>query len=384
MASTATAPVAASATGAIAPVPTRIVSIDALRGFTMFWIMGSGGLFKAMRAFGDVQPAKFFSRQLEHVAWGGFHFEDLIFPMFVFIAGASLVFSLTKTIEREGRAAAARRIIVRALMLWALGIFYYGGFSRGLEGVRWVGVLQRIAFAYLGAGLLFLALKPRGLIVACLAILVGYWALMTFVPVPDVGPGQYAERMNLADYLDRQYLPGKRYSGDHDPEGLLSNLPAVATCLFGVFAGLLVQSAVPGRRKVALLCAAGAVLIAAGYAWSPFFPIIKKIWTSSYVLLAAGWSAFFLGVFYLLIDVFGWRRWAQPFVWIGMNAITVYLMVNIVDVSKLAARFTGGSEDFLNASLHAGVGDLLTAFVSLSFGVLLARFLYHRGIFLRV
>ena len=367
-------------------VPARVVSLDALRGFTMLWIVGGGGLSKAMRAFGDGQPAPFLADQFEHVRWQGFHFEDLIFPMFVFIAGASLVFSLTRIVANEGRASAARRVIIRALVLFGLGVIYNGGLANGLENVRWLGVLQRIAFAYLGAGLLFIFLKPRGLLVALIALLAGYWMLLNFAPVPDVGTAHFAERENFTDYFDRLHLPGKRYSGDHDPEGIFSNFPAVGTCLLGVFAGLLLQSSVPARKKIALFLGTGVALIAAGWAWDAAgFPIVKKIWTSSFVLLAAGWSAVLLGIFYGIIDVLGARRWAQPFVWIGMNPITLYFFANLVDLAKLSARFTGGDfQKWLNTAIHPGTGELVTALFGMSLSILLAGFLYRRKIFLRV
>ncbi len=368
------------------PAPPRVVSLDAMRGFTMLWIVGGGGLAKAMKAFGDGQPAQFLAAQFEHAQWEGFRFEDLIFPMFVFIAGASLVFSLTRIVARENRALAARRIIVRALVLFALGVIYNGGWSNGFENVRWLGVLQRIALAYLGAGMLFLFLKPRGLLVALIALLAGYWALLTFVPVPGVGAGHFAERQNLSDYFDSQYLPGRKYNGDHDPEGLLSTLPAIATCLLGVFAGFLLQSNTSAGKKVAYFLASGLALIAAAYAWDAAgFPIIKKIWTSSYVLLAAGWSAILLGIFYGVIDILGARRLAAPFIWIGMNPITLYFVANLVDLSKLSLRFTGGDiQKFLNTTLHPGTGELLTALTGMTFSILLAGFLYRRKIFLRV
>ncbi len=365
--------------------PSRLISLDALRGFTMFWILGGSGLYKALQAFGPIDPLRALADELEHVDWQGLHFEDLIFPTFVFIVGVSLVLSLTKGVEREGRARTAGRVVRRALLIYALGLFYYGGISNGIHGVRWVGVLQRIAFAYLVGSLLFLTLKPRGLIMACVTILIGYWALMTFVPVPGVGAGNFAERMNLSDYLDRMYLPGRRYNGDHDPEGLLSNLPAVATCLLGVFAGLWLKRPAGRWSKSAGLVAAGFVLLALGWAWSGWFPVIKKLWTSSFVLEAGGWSAIFLGVFRWAIDERGWQSWAQPFVWIGMNPITLYLLSSVVDFTGLGSRLTGGDvQGNLSACLHPGVGELITALTGLTLVVLLARFLYQRGIFLRV
>ena len=365
------------------PAPERVVSLDALRGFTMLWILGGGGLAKAMKAFGDAPPAQFLAEQFEHVRWEGFHFEDLIFPMFVFIAGASLVFSLGK---KQDRAMAVRRVIFRALVLFALGVIYNGGFANGLAKVRWLGVLQRIALAYCGAGLLFLFLKPRGLLAALIALLAGYWMLLTFAPVPEVGAGHFAERENFTDYFDREHLPGRRYGGDHDPEGILSTFPAIGTCLLGVFAGMLLQGGAPARKKVAVFIGGGVALVAAGWAWDAAgFPIIKKIWTSSFVLMAAGWSAVLLGTFYGIIDVLGARRWAQPFVWIGMNPITLYFFANLVDVAKLSARFIGGDlPKTLNSAIHPGTGELVTALFGMCLSAMLARFLYRRKIFLRV
>ena len=363
---------------------TRLTSLDALRGFDMLWIAGGGALGKALKNFGDVPLAPSLATQFEHVAWEGFHFEDLIFPLFIFIAGASLVFSLTKIVAQHGRTAAARRIGVRALVLFIIGVFYSGGFDKGIEGVRWLGVLQRIALAYAGAALLFLFLKPRGLIVACIAMLLGYWALLALVPVPEFGAGDFAQRHNLTNYLDSRFLPGRKYDRDHDPEGLLSTLPAIATCLLGVFAGLRLRGGASACNARWLIIA-GVLLLCAGWAWSPWFPVIKKIWTSSYVLVAGGWSAILLGVFHWIVDVRGWRRWAGPFVWIGMNSITIYLVSGIIDWPKLAARVTGGDlQKFLNTGLHPGVGDLLTALVAMSFSVFLAWFLHRRKIFLRV
>ena len=369
---------------AISPAPTRVVSLDALRGFTMFWIIG-GGFAKAAGAFGDVPLARFLATQFEHVAWEGVHFEDLIFPTFVFVAGASLVFSLSRIVANAGRAAAAKHILVRTLILFVLGIIYAGGLSNGVDNVRWLGVLQRIALAYCGAGLLFIFLKPRGLLFALIALLGGYWALLTFVPVPDIGAGHFAERENLANYLDRIWLPGRRYNGDHDPEGILSTLPAIGTCLLGVFAGLRLKNPAPAQKKLLSFIVAGFALLAAGYAWDAAgFPIIKKIWTSSYVLVAGGWSALVFAFFYGVIDLCGWQRWSRPFVWIGMNPITLYFAAALIDFPKFASRFTGGDlQKYLNATVHSGMGDLVTTLVSMTFCVLLAGFLYRRGIFIR-
>jgi predicted acyltransferase len=350
----------------------------------MLWITGGGLLGAALRAFGSESSVAPFALQLQHVAWEGFHFEDLIFPMFVFIAGVSLVFSLPKMIAREGRGGAVKRIIIRTLILFALGIFISGGFSRGVGDVRWLGVLQRIALSYCGAALLSLWLKPRGLIAAVVLLLGGYWALLTFVPVPEIGAGNFAQGHNLTNYLDRMYLPGRKYDGDHDPEGLLSTLPAIASCLIGVLAGYWLKGEAKPGRKALGLAVAGSVALALGWAWAPWFPVIKKLWTSSFVLVAAGWSAMLLSVFYWIIEIRGWRRWTEPFVWIGLNPIVIYIAGNMIEWPKIAARFTGGDlQKWLNAAAHPGVGDLVTAFVAMGFSFLLAWFLHRRRIYLR-
>ena len=360
----------------------RLISLDALRGFDMFWIIGADALVEALRKVSDVGPVRGLANQLDHVAWQGFHFEDLIFPMFVFIVGVSLVFSLGRALEQGGRQAAMWRIVRRAILLYLLGIFYYGGFATPFEKIRLLGVLQRIALAYLFAGLIFCYFGTRGRIGWCLGLLLGYWLVMTFVPVPGGTAGNFAEGQNLANWIDRQYLPLRKWDGDHDPEGLLSTLPAIANCLIGMFAGLwLRDSQRPERQKVGYLVGAGVAMVALGWLWNFQFPVIKKIWTSSFVLVACGYSSLLLALFYEVIDVWGWRRWALPFVWIGMNPIALYMLNNLVDLSPIAQRFVGG--DF-GRLCFGRYGDLVVAAAGLAITLGIARFLYRRQIFLRV
>ena len=359
----------------------RLVSLDALRGFDMFWIIGAAGLVEGLRKISDTGPIKFVADQLEHRAWEGLHFEDLIFPLFIFIVGISVVFSLTKTIQQSGRNTALKRIIRRTILLYLLGIIYYGGFATPFEDIRLLGVLQRIALCYLFAALLFCYLKPRGLVAVCVVLLVGYWALMTFVPVPGVGSGNFAEGKNLANYLDNHYLPLRKWDGDHDPEGLLSTLPAIATCLLGVFAGLLLQNkSVRDQKKVVYLAGAGVAGVALGWLWGLQFPVVKKIWTSSFVLVAGGYSALLMALFYQVVDIWKYQKWAQPLVWVGTNAITIYMAVNLIDFGQIARRFVGG-----DLNRYCGVyGDLIIALTSLLLEFWFLRFLYRRKIFLRL
>jgi len=400
-----------------APPSGRLVCLDALRGFDMFWILGADALVQALGEVNGSAVAKFFAGQLDHRAWAGFTFYDLIFPLFVFISGASLVYSLSKQIEQHGRAAAAKRVLVRGALLFVIGIFYSGGFTNPWPDMRLLGVLQRIALAYTGAGLLFCFLKPRALAAVGAALLVGYWALLTFVPIRDIQldkaalaarlgnakptmaqvqtafdattarvTGHYEPGYNLTNHLDFQYLPGRRYDTYYDPEGFLSTLPAIVTCLIGVFAGLLMRRAdIDDGRKLRTLLIAGAVGVALGWLWHLQFPVIKKLWTSSYVLVAGGYSLWFLGAFFYVVDMRQWRGWCQPFIWIGMNPITLYISSNVIGYRRQAARFVGGDiKAWLDAHVGAGAGQGLLAIVGLALMFVLARFLYRRQIFLRV
>ena len=360
---------------------TRLMSLDALRGFDMFWIIGADALLHGLRKASDNEVMQFIARQLEHCDWAGFRFEDLIFPMFVFIVGVSLVFSLSRTIELHGRRAAIVRIIRRAVLMYLLGILYYGGFSTSFDQIRLLGVLQRIAICYLCAGLIFCFWGLRGRLAWCVGLLVGYWLVMSYVPVPGGVAGDFSEGKNLANWVDQQFLPLRKWDGDHDPEGLLSTLPAVANCLIGVFAGMLLRdSNRQNWKKVVYLLAAGVFMAALGWLWDLQFPVIKKIWTSSFVLVACGYSCVLLSLFYLVIDVWGLRWWAQPFVWIGMNPITIYMLDNLVEIPKIAKLFVGGE---LN-TYFGNYGDLVVAVVGLLITFGIARFLYQRKIFLRL
>ena len=361
--------------------PSRLLSLDALRGFDMFWIVGAEDIVHALSKISQRGPVRFLSNQLQHKAWEGVAFYDLIFPLFVYIVGVSLVFSLSRSLRTAGRAATMRRILKRGILLFLIGILYYGGLSGGVDQVRLMGVLQRIALCYLFASLIFCVAKPRTMVAVCVTLLVGYWMLMTFVPVPGHGAGNFAEGANLANYIDSRYLPFRKWDGDHDPEGLLSTLPAIASCLLGVFSGLLLSNArIPDRKKVLYLVVSGIAGIILGFLWGLQFPVIKKIWTSSYVLVAGGYSCLFMAVFYLVIDVWQVRRWATPFVWIGMNPITIYLAVNIVDFRALAERFAGGPVK----GFFGSYGELLITSLALGMSFLLVRFLYRRKTFLRL
>ena len=419
------------------PGSQRLMSVDALRGFDMFWIIGADALVQALHGMAQSSPTKFLAYELDHADWEGFHFYDLIFPLFVFIAGVSLVFSLSKTIAQAGRAAAVKRLIRRSVLLFVAGIFFYGGFSHSWPGIRMTGVLNRIALVYLFAGLCFCFFKPRTLVAICVALLVGYWGLMALVPIRDIQmtkdslarlaeqrgdaqsaalfraegnpsmvkdsptwaaaermfyattdrvSGKYEPGLNVSDHCDFQYLPGRKWDHFYDPEGCLSTIPAVVTGLLGVFAGLLLQNrSVRDHRKITLLVCFGLAAVVLGWLWNFQFPVIKKIWTSSYVLVAGGYSALLLAAFYWIVDVLRFQRWCQPFVWMGMNSITIYLADNIIGgFGRIASRLAGGSvRVWCDAHIARGSGELMVSVAGLLLAFLLVRFLYRRKVFLR-
>jgi predicted acyltransferase len=404
----------------------------------MFWIIGAASIVAALKRMSPNRVTTFLAYELGHASWEGFHFYDLIFPLFVFISGVSLVFSLTKALEQNSRAAVLKRLFRRGLLLYAAGIFYYGGLDNAWPAIRMVGVLQRIALAYFFGGLLFCFFKPRILAGICLALLIGYWGMMTFVPIRDIqmtkrnlatlaakagdtnavalfeqdgnpstlknspvwtaaermyysttnrASGKFLPGLNLSDHCDFLYLPGRRYINFYDPEGLLSTIPAIATALLGIFAGLLLKnSAVQPHRKIVCLLAFGVAGVVLGWLWNLQFPVIKKIWTSSFVLVAGGYSALLLALFYWLVDVLGFQRWCRPFVWIGMNSITVYLAENITGgFDRIASRFVGGDvKAWFDSHIAQGFGDLIIALAGLLLALVLVRYLYQRKVFLRI
>jgi predicted acyltransferase len=391
------------------------MSLDVLRGFDMFWIVGGGALVGALERASPGGVLGTIRSQLTHVDWAGFAFYDLIFPLFVFIAGVSSVFSLTKAKESGGQSEAMRRVLMRGLLLFVLGVFYSGGIKDGWDQVRWLGVLQRIALSYTGAGLLYLFLPVKALVAVWVATLLGYWGLVSGLPIRDIHLAREPMRAlmeetgetnavvlyqqvtntvrgdaavpgyNYVNHFDFRFLPGKLYDGYSDPEGILSNIPAVMTCLLGVFAGVFLRrDGMGGGGKSLYLILAGGVLVGLGFGWGLVFPVVKKLWTSTFVLTAGGWSLILLGLFHQVVDVWRVRWWCAPFQWIGMNALTIYITANILGASggwqAIAGRVVGGP-------VAGALGDLgrpMLALAGLGVMLLFARFLYRRGIFLRL
>ena len=376
----ATGRVGPAAAGPAAAAPSeRVLSIDALRGFDMFWIIGGDALAqRVLERLGPGWPARV-SRQFDHVAWAGFHFQDLIFPLFLFLVGCVLPFSLAKYRDRPG--AVTWRIVRRTALLVFLGLVFNSLLSFQWP-IRVLGVLQRIGICYGLAAAVYLATGVRGRAAVCAGLLVGWWAILALVPAPGTTAGPFTPEGNISGWVDRTVLPGKilaQYYGHGDNEGLLSTLGALATTLLGSLAGDWLRSGAGPWRKVAGLALAGGACVALGWLWSPALPVIKNIWTSSFVLVSGGWCLLLLAAFHAAVDVLGWKRWAFFFVVIGANAITIYCLQRCVDFGGIAAFFCGGL-----AGLAGAWKAVVTAIGVLAVKWLVLLFLWRQRVFLRV
>jgi predicted acyltransferase len=255
---------------------------------------------------------------------------------------------------------------------------------KGFENTRFASVLGRIAISCFFGALIFLYCRPKAQLFWFAGVLVGYWAMMTLVPVPGFGAGVLNPEGNLAAWVDRNFLPGKLHRTVYDPEGLLSNLPAIASALLGIFTGKFLQSApasLKSSRKVAAIFGAGIVCITTGYIWGLVFPINKNLWTSSYVLFAGGWSMLLFALFFYIIDVRGWKNWSSPLVWLGMNSILIYMAAHgLVNFESSSEFIFGGLIRLFPASWHDALLWTGVALIQLA-GL---YWLYKKKIFLKL
>lgn len=390
----------------------RLHSLDALRGFDMFWIVCGEGIF---HGFAKVVKEKYaltqstvdwqittdnrlsffekiivgISNQLHHAVWNGFTFYDLIFPLFIFIAGVSMPFSLAALERKDGnntvlaRKQLLRTLLRRTIILIVLGMVVNGLLQfKGYENTRFASVLGRIALSCFFAGLIFLNTSWRSQLIWLAALLIGYWAAMMLIPVPGFGAGVLTPQGNLSAYIDRILLPGKLHRGVYDPEGLFSTIPAIGSALLGVLAGQILQQSNTSReRKTLYLLGSGLLLIGVGLLWCIVFPINKNIWTSSFVLYAGGWSALLLSLFYYVIDVKQLRGWSDPFVWIGVNSILIYMAAHgIINFEWTSEFLFGGLIRLMPVVWHDALLWIGVAIIQLA-GL---YFLYKKKWFLKV
>jgi predicted acyltransferase len=332
----------------------RLLSLDALRGFDMMWIISGEIIIHALSKATNTPAWNWMSDELHHTPWNGFTFYDMIFPLFILIAGVSMPYSYGKKLEgktNEALTSAKQQaywgLIKRTLILIVCGMVVNKAMQfNGYEQTRFASVLGRIALSCFFAAIIFLNCTLRTQIIIFFTLLIGYWILMVTVPVPGFGAGVLTPDGNLEGYIDRILLPGKLHRVVYDPEGVLSTIPAIGTAMLGVFTGQFLRAEIKKLtmfRKSLMIGGAGLLLLTLGLLWDCVFPINKNMWTSSFVLYAGGWSMLLLVVFYLVIDVWGFKKWSMPFVWIGTNSILIYMAAHgVIDFNYTSTFLFGG------------------------------------------
>ncbi len=361
----------------------RLHSLDALRGFDMFWIIGGGAFVAAAAKAVDWGWLHLLAQQMHHhVEWSGLRFHDLIFPLFMFISGVAIPYAITSKLEKgAARIDLLKKVSRRMVLLVVFGIVYNGTLQNGFKDMRVASVLAQIGISYFFASLIVIytnSIKPWAFWLA--GILGGIAILQLLVPIPGFGAGNLTPDGSINAWIDQHLLPGRLYFGTYDPEGVLCIVSATSVTLMGAFAGSILRGKTRSpEKKTTTLLLAGAALVVVALALSPFYPIIKKIWTVPYNLLAAGLSFLLLALFYFVIDVKGWRKGSFFFKVIGLNSITIYLGTQLIDFSY--------PSNFLLGWLATPAGDfggmiLVAGVIALEW--LCLYHLYRNKIFLRV
>lgn len=361
----------------------RLLSLDCLRGFDMLMISGAGGFIASIGGKTGQPWVDAIAGQMEHAEWNGFTFEDFIFPLFLFVAGVSLCFSIQKAfrtgLEKKN---IYRKAFVRMIILAAIGIFYKNTPVTFFDPahIRVVSVLGRIGFACFIATLLYANFSWRGRIAWIAGILLAYYAALFLIPVPGYGAGDLSIEGNLVGWFDRHFLPGRLIQTIYDENGLLTQLPALCLTVLGTLAGDILRSDQGEGKKIGCLAGGGILCVALGLLWGMHFPINKHLWSSSFILLTGGLAQLALALFYWIIDVMRYRKWAFFFQVIGLNSLTIYLVYHYVDFRHTAQMiFSGLYAPFPETWHHVleGLGAMILVWLFL-------YFLYRRKWFLKI
>ena len=382
----------------------RLMSLDALRGADMIFITGFSVALVALCRWLGFGSDCWLATQMTHVAWHGFRHHDTIFPLFLFLAGVSWPFSYAKQLER-GRTTAAilRKIAVRVVLLVFLGMVSSSFFSFKVETYRYDSVLAHIGVCWAGAALLFMFVKNWKVRLAiAFGLLAVHWAILRFFTAPDAaallastdpvvakkvasyaayGTDSFSFTGNIAGWIDRTFMPGRLYEGIFDPDGLLAKMSGIPLAMLGGLAGELLRTkSLSGNRKTLILLAAAIAALALTFAWMPWCPVNKKIWTATFVFASAAYAFCALALFYWIIDVKGFRKWSFFFRVIGMNAITIYILQRIVSFRQVSSFFLNGVASFGDKDWS----DFVLAMGQVLAGWLVLLFLYRKNTFLRV
>ncbi len=357
-----------------------MTSIDALRGFTMFFIIGGGVFFESFYKVWPNSFTKTLAENMEHAGWEGFYFLDLIFPLFLFLVGVLLPFVILSKVEKGVKPRELYpHIAKRTLVLIFLGLVNYGLLNFDWEAMRWSSVLGRIGICYFFASMLVMHTNWRVQLGVIVFILIGYWAAAMFIPVPGYGAGVLTPEGSLMTWLDQKIIPGTLGLGIYDRQGIMSTFTSLATTLVGVLAGHWLRTKRTGDQKTIGLVIAGVVLLILGWIWGQYFFISRNVWTSSFVLYSAGWCFLLLALFYWVIDVKGYKKWTFFFVVIGMNAIAIWVGQNFIDFEFTANRlFAGFATHYIPV-----IAPIFMAITVLVLKWLVLFFFYKKKIFLK-
>ncbi len=372
--------------------PTRLYSLDALRGFDMFWIMGAEEVFHGMAKAMNGQSSFWnaLSLQFTHPDWNGYHAYDTIFPLFLFMAGVSTPFSVGRELEKgKSRGQLVWRVVKRGLILVLLGLVANNGLKiQPIADIRFPSVLGRIGIAYMLANIIFLYAKELWQMIWFWVFIVGYYLLLKFTSAPGFHPGDLTPQGNFASYVDRTILPGHLYVpypgtkiNMHDPEGLFSTIPAISTGLLGILTGsLLKKKDLAQKTKALRMVMFGVVFIVLALIWNLDFPINKNLWSSSFVLLVGGISLLLMSLFYYVIDVLGYKKWAFFFKVVGMNSILIYLSGHFIKWSYT----NNGFFQWLGQLVGDPYNVVIMAITFVLVKWLFLYYLYEKKTFLRV
>ena len=369
---------------------TRLYSLDALRGFDMLWIMGADEIIHTIK---DASNSAFWNTvdiQFDHPYWNGFHLYDLIFPLFLFMAGVSTPFSVGSALEKgKTKQQLLWRVFKRAVILILLGLVVNNGLKiEPIAQIRFPSVLGRIGIAYFFANVIYLYAKEWAQVFWFFFFIVGYYLLLKFTSAPGFHPGDLTPQGNFASYFDRTFLPGHLYvpypgtnTNMHDPEGLFSTIPAISTGLLGIMVGkLLKKRDLTPQVKTLRLVIAGVVFLIIAQLWNLDFPINKNLWSSSFVMQVGGISMLLMAFFYYVIDVLGYKKWAFFFKVIGMNSILIYISGHFINWNYMNKGFF----EWLGQLAGDPWGAVVLAITFVFIKWLFLYILYKKKIFLKV
>lgn len=361
----------------------RLLSIDALRGFDMLLIAGGGTFLVLLENKTGLVWIDWIARQLQHPQWNGFTFYDFIFPLFLFIAGVSIPFSLNKGLASgQNKTELIRKALVRMLILIFLGILDKNTPVLFFDPsqIRVASVLGRIGIAGFFATLLYLNFSVYSRMIWVGSILLIYYAALFLIPVPGYGAGDLSIEGNLVGWFDRNFLPGRLLQKIYDENGILTQFPALCLAVLGSFAGDILRTKWKDNKKLTYLFLAGLTGIGFGLIWGLHFPINKHLWTSSFILMTGGMAYVFVGIFFYIIDVLRFKKWAFFFQVIGLNSITIYLAYHFIDFYKTSTMLFSGIYKPLPEIWH----EVFQALGALALVWFLMYFLYRQKIFIKI